>query len=193
MVFLEGKAGAEGSLEEIVYEYKPEYPDAVYLNVFYFRNGKNYTFGREFRREKNELDLPLSFSVFEDKALPGKEYSFVLKTRPGVEGVAAVFDKSTETISPNRWNTVRLYSIGAESVYVSAVNGSTGTEHVVYVRGLGSARSGAVPMSKASFNGAVEMEEAVAECAVRICIIVKRWDERRSQQRHDQKQRKPGP
>lgn len=165
MVFLEGKAGAKGSLEEIVYEYKSEYPDAVYLNVFYFRNGRNYTFGREFRLEKNELDLPLSFSVFEDKALPGKEYSFALKTRPGVEGVAAVFDKSTETISPNRWNTVRLYSIGAESVYVSAVNGSTGTEHVVYVRGLGSAKQGVVPMAKASFNGAVEMEEAVAESA----------------------------
>ena len=166
MVFLEGKAGEKGSLEEIIYEYKPEYPDALYLNVFYFRNGRNYSYYREFRREKTELDLPLSFSVFEDKTLPGKEYSFVLKTRPGVEGVAAVFDKSTETISPNRWNTVRLSSLGAEQVYISAVNGGDGKE-VIYVRGLPGKLSGmvnGVRMSKATAATRVEMvEEAAVE------------------------------
>ena len=167
MVFLEGKAGEKGSLEEIVYEYKPEYPDALYLNVFYFRNSRNYSYGKEFRREKTELDLPLSFSVFEDKTLPGKEYSFVLKTRPGVEGVAAVFDKSTETIAPNRWNTVRLSSLGAEQVYISAINGSAGNEYGdVYVRGL-SGRVMGVRMSKAEATRAAvpeaaEMEESIA-------------------------------
>lgn len=166
MVFLKGKPGEEGSIEDIFYEYKPSYPDAIFLSIFYFRNGKNYSYTREFRRRKKELELPLSFSVFEDKTLPGKEYSFVLKTNPGVEGVAAVFDKSTETISPNRWNTVRLSSIGAEQVYISAVCGSDGVEdHRIYVRGLGGSpkSKAAMPMATAAMNSSVMMVEEAAD------------------------------
>ncbi|MBP5218688.1 MAG: hypothetical protein J6Z47_07065, partial [Bacteroidales bacterium] len=162
MVFLEGKSGRKGSLEDIVYKYKPEYPDAVFLSVFYFRNGRHYTYSNEFRREKKELEMPLAFSVFEDKTLPGKEYSFVLRTDPGVEGVAAVFDKSTETISPNRWNTVRLSGISAEHVYVSAINGSDGIEHGIYIRGLGTSAN-ASPMYKASATRGGVIVEAMAE------------------------------
>ncbi len=162
MVFLEGQPGRKGSLEDIVYKYKPEYQDAVFLSVFYFRNGKYYTYTKEFRREKKELEMPLAFSVFEDKTLPGKEYSFVLRTDPGVEGVAAVFDKSTEAISPNRWNTVRLSGISAEHVYVSACNGSDGIEHGIYIRGLGRSVNSS-PMYKASATRGEVMEEVAME------------------------------
>ena len=85
--------------------------------VRYFRDGTCSSFDKEFKRERSTLELPLEFSTFTDKALPGKEYSLTLKSAPGVEAVAAVFDKSSESISPNEWPTVRLSEFGAEMVF----------------------------------------------------------------------------
>ena len=154
LVHLDGKAGEKGSITDIVFDYKAEYPDALYLMVFYFRNGAHYTFNREFRREKEELVLPLEFSSFEDKALPGKEYSIVIKSLAGTEALAAVFDKSSETIAPNRWNTVRLMDRGAQGVYCQAQDGGIGNSiRIGY--------SGKNVMFKTRAAGAVvEMEEA---------------------------------
>ncbi|MBR4166977.1 MAG: hypothetical protein IKR44_04030 [Bacteroidales bacterium] len=126
LVHLDGKAGEKGSITDIVFDYKAEYPDALYLMVFYFRNGSHYTFSREFRREKEELVLPLEFSSFEDKALPGKEYSMIIKSLAGAEALAAVFDKSSETIAPNRWSIVRLTDRGAQGVSCQVQDGGIG-------------------------------------------------------------------
>ena len=123
MIHLDGKVGEPGSLTEIVYNYKEEYPDAVRLMVFYFRDGRRCLFNQEFRRERKTLDLPLAFSSFTDKALPGTEYSLTLKSIPGVEAVATVFDKSSEVISANDWTSVRLTWSGAEDVYISCSTG----------------------------------------------------------------------
>ena len=148
IVCLDGKVGESGSLTTISYNYKENYPDAVRLNVFYFRDGDKVTFSREFRREKEKVELPLSFNSFTDKALPGTEYSLTLNSRPGVEAVAAVFDKSSETIAANDWSVIRPVEIGAEEVYVSASSGNVrgrmsviayGSKEV-RVRGLGANR-----------------------------------------------------
>ena len=154
LVHLDGKAGEKGSITDIVFDYKSDYPDALYLMVFYFRNGSHYTFTREFRREKEELALPLEFSSFEDKALPGKEYSIIIKSLAGAEALAAVFDKSSETIAPNRWNTVRLTDRGAQGVYCQVQDGGIGNAMRI-------GYSGKNAMFKTRAAGAVvEMEEA---------------------------------
>ena len=124
LVHLDGKPGSEGSVKTLSFEYKSEYPDALTLYIFYFRNGTHYVFHREFQREKTILDLPLTFSSFEDKAYPGKQYSFTLKSDPGTEMVAAIFDKASESISPNQWETVRLVNLGARPVYYDVMDGS---------------------------------------------------------------------
>ncbi|MBR1926978.1 MAG: hypothetical protein IJ840_04410 [Bacteroidales bacterium] len=124
LVSLKGKSGEAGSVETISFGFEPASPDAVNLYIFYFRNGRHYTFHREFQREKTVLDLPLSFSSFEDKACPGKQYSFTLKSQPGTEMVAAIFDKSSERISPNLWETVRLRNLGARPVFFNVMDGS---------------------------------------------------------------------
>lgn len=123
VVSLEGKAGESGLLTWITYKYKEEYPDAVRLNIFYFRDGSSVSFSREFRRAKERQELPLSFSSFTDKALPGTEYSLALKSLPGVEAVAAIFDKSSETIVSNVWGKVVRREFGTESVPVSVSTG----------------------------------------------------------------------
>lgn len=120
IVYLDGKVGETGSVTFLTYNYKEDYPDAVRLMVRYFRDGTCSSFDKEFKRERSTLELPLEFSTFTDKALPGKEYSLTLKSAPGVEAVAAVFDKSSESISPNEWSTVRLSEFGAEMVYVTS-------------------------------------------------------------------------
>lgn len=120
IVYLDGKVGETGSVTFLTYNYKEDYPDAVRLMVRYFRDDTCSSFDKEFKRERSTLELPLEFSTFTDKALPGKEYSLTLKSAPGVEAVAAVFDKSSESISPNEWPTVRLSEFGAEMVYVTS-------------------------------------------------------------------------
>lgn len=120
IIYLDGKVGETGSVTFLTYNYKEDYPDAVRLMVRYFRDGTCSSFDKEFKRERSTLELPLEFSTFTDKALPGKEYSLTLKSAPGVEAVAAVFDKSSESISPNEWPTVRLSEFGAEMVYVTS-------------------------------------------------------------------------
>lgn len=120
IVYLDGKVGETGSVTFLTYNYKEDYPDAVRLMVRYFRDGTCSSFDKEFKRERSTLELPLEFSTFTDKALPGKEYSLTLKSAPGVEAVAAVFDKSSELLSPNEWPTVQLSEFGAEMVYVTS-------------------------------------------------------------------------
>ena len=159
IVHLDGKAGEKGSIENVSFEYKADYPDAVLLSVFYFRKGSHFTFTREFRREKEELVLPLEFSSFEDKAMPGKEYSFILKSRPGVEAVAAVFDKSSETIAPNRWHIVRLTDLGAERVNIMAQDGSVSDHPGRLYYNLG-AKNGAMFKTRAA---GVMVEDAAVE------------------------------
>lgn len=176
MIHLDGKVGETGSLTEIVYNYKEEYPDAVRLMVFYFKDGSRCMFDQKFKRERKTLELPLTFSSFTDKALPGKEYSLVLKSIPGVEAVATVFDKSTEVISANDWTDVRLIWTGAEGVYISSSAGGVrgwmsygdemfvgATPRNVRVRGLGRSNAAArvAPMAD-SIDGGVLEEEAVS-------------------------------
>ena len=136
MIHLDGKVGEKGSLTEIVYNYKAEYPDAVRLVVFYFRDGSRCLFDQEFRRERETLELPLTFSSFTDKALPGAEYSLTLKSIPGVEAVATVFDKSSEVISANNWPVVRLTDFGADDVFVSSSVGGVRGQMLYYVGSL---------------------------------------------------------
>ena len=136
MIHLDGKVGEKSSLTEIVYNYKTEYPDAVRLVVFYFRDGSRCMFDQEFRRERETLELPLAFSTFTDKALPGAEYSLTLKSIPGVEAVATVFDKSSEVISANNWPVVRLTDFGADEVYVSSSVGGVRGQMLYYVGSL---------------------------------------------------------
>ena len=124
LVHLDGKPGSEGSVKTLSFKYKSEYPDALTLYIFYFRKGTHYVFHREFQREKTILNLPLTFTSFEDKAYPGKQYSFTLKSDPGTEMVAAIFDKASERISPNQWETVRLVNLGARPVYFDVMDGS---------------------------------------------------------------------
>ena len=122
-VVFKGVRGKAGSLETIELDYKDDYPDAVRLQVFYFKRGDAITFDKEYSRSRTRLALPLKFERFSDNAFPGTKYTFTLKTDPGVEALAAVFDKSIDAIAPNWWNVVTLRQFSVPYVTVSYVCG----------------------------------------------------------------------
>ena len=172
-IVLKGVRGKAGSLETIELDYKDEYPDAVRLQVFYFKRGDAITFDKEYSRSRTRLALPLKFDRFTDNAFPGTKYTFTLKTDPGVEALAAVFDKSIDAIAPNYWPVVTLRSFSVPYVTVSFVCGQVNGDNPyaaelpleeTAVMGFGAA----APMMKATrsaTNAVMEDRMVMAESA----------------------------
>jgi hypothetical protein len=125
LIHLDGERGKSGSMTSLSYKYRAEYPDDVFFQIFYFKNSESVSYGYHFHRARPTLDMPLSFSSFADKTYPATKYSFTINTLPNAECLAAVFDKSTETIRPNDWNTVSLSEFRVEDVNIEAVCGGT--------------------------------------------------------------------
>ena len=124
IVHLDGVQGKAGSLKTLRYAFGADWGDVVTMYVFYFRNGRSYNFQHEYRRTQTTRDeLPLSFSRFLDKTLPGQAYTFTLKTSSDVECAVSIFDKSTETVQSNRWTPVRLADPQAPYMRISWRNG----------------------------------------------------------------------
>ena len=123
--------------------------------------------------------LPLEFVRFEDLSAPGASCSVMLKTRPGSEVLASVFDVSTEQIRRNYWP--KIYGRQAYVSYVS-MNGIAGMNGVEYselmggvfgspmldenvVVGYGSKRSMRAARSKAAVTGSVDFAVVETESA----------------------------
>ena len=120
----------QGVPGEVGFAYSATYPDAVRLQVFYFQDGESVEMERQFRRAKDKLSLPLRFTRFQSDAYPGTEYSFALQAAPGVEALAAAWDKSLDAIARNRWDMVSL-----GGYYVASVSISSACGHVTGEKG----------------------------------------------------------
>lgn len=75
------------------------------LYVIYNRNFKTVLLKEEYNEYKNRT-LPLEVESFNEELLPGKEYSFKIKTAPGAQCLACIYDKSMDEIRLNEWDTV---------------------------------------------------------------------------------------
>ena len=117
----------KGEMTTLRYDYKAEYPDALVMNVLYFRDSKCHTYSHTWRRQREVDMLPLEFVCFQDQSAPGASCSVMLKTRPGSEVLASVFDVSTEQIRNNYW--ARIHSRQAYVAYVR-MNGMAGMNSV---------------------------------------------------------------
>ena len=160
----------DGGIEALSFAYKDDYPDAVRLQVFYFIHGQSVQFGREYRREKDKFTLPLEFTRFQDKAYPGVDYSFTVKTAAGTEVLAAAWDKSIDAISPNYWSLVSTRDFSVDEADISSVCGRVGA---AYSYGF---RSGERMVAKAVGGAGAELmavaeESAVADNAVAFQLV----------------------
>lgn len=122
-VYLTGEKGQEGSLADLVFNYKASYPDAVRLQIFYFKHGEAIEYQQQYSRIRTRLVLPLTISRFQDKLYPDTEYSFSLKTAPDAEALVAVYDKSLDAIATNDWNVVTLHEFNIPSVCSNSICG----------------------------------------------------------------------
>ena len=177
LVFLEGVSGKEGSVADVMFDCRDEYPEGLFLNVFYFRKGRSFSYSKTFVREREMPALPLSFSRFVDSALPGARYGISLSTDPDAEAVAAVFDKSSEVFGANVWNRsfkpvreVASVSVRSGCGFFSGENLPLGydsmTEDVAIVYGKPSGRPLVATKSSVAMNDLVASAPDVVDSVV---------------------------
>ena len=168
----------KGEMTTIRYEYKADYPDALVMNVLYFRDSECHTYSHTWKRRLDVDVLPLEFVRFEDVAAPGASCSVVLNTRPGSEVLVSVFDVSTERIRKNYWPEISGRQTYVSYVRMNGVAGMNGVDdmsdsHILegYVFGYGSqrsirgVRSVRATRAKAAVNGYMDFAEFEAESA----------------------------
>lgn len=134
-VRLSGIRGQEGSLQKVVLDFKKDWPDEVEVKVLYFKHYDCHTYSYKFKRGEPREELPLAFTRFEDRTVPGRAYSFGISTLPGVECAATVFDKSTETIAPNIWERIHALQPDLPEVSVSYECGRNSSSMLLYRMG----------------------------------------------------------
>ena len=177
LVFLEGVSGKEGSVADVMFDCRDEYPEGLFLNVFYFRKGRSFSYSKAFVREREMPALPLSFSRFVDRTLPGARYGISLSTDPDAEAVAAVFDKSSEAFGANVWNRsfkpvreVASVSVRSGCGFFSGENLPLGydsmTEDVAIVYGKPSGRPLVATKSSVAMNDLVASAPDVVDSVV---------------------------
>ncbi|MDY5318298.1 MAG: alpha-2-macroglobulin family protein, partial [Candidatus Cryptobacteroides sp.] len=173
----EGVSGKEGSVADVMFDCSDEYPEGLFLNVFYFRKGRSFSYSKTFVREREMPALPLSFSRFVDSALPGARYGISLSTDPDAEAVAAVFDKSSEAFGANVWNRsfkpvreVASVSVRSGCGFFSGENLPLGydsmTEDVAIVYGKPSGRPLVATKSSVAMNDRVASAPDVVDSVV---------------------------
>ena len=169
----------KGEMTTLRYDYKAEYPDALVMNVLYFRDSKCHTYSHTWKRQMKADALPLEFVRFQDLSAPGASCSVVLKTRPGLEVLASVFDVSTEQIRRNYWPKIYGRQIYVSYVSMNGIAGMNGVEYSELMGGVfgsavldenvvvayGSKRSMRAARSKADMTGSVDFAEVEAESA----------------------------
>ena len=124
------------SLEDLDFIYKGTYPDAVRLEVFYFRNAGQVAHVATYHRVRHTMDLPLTFSRFQDRTRPGAPYTLSLQTEPGVEAAVAVFDKSLDAMAPSVWNRVTPLSPTFRKTWSRIAAGKISGENMLVVSGV---------------------------------------------------------
>ena len=129
---------ADGTIEDLSFEYRESYPDAVRLQVFYFIHGTAVNYDWQFRREKDRYSLPLQFTRFHDKAYPGALYSFALRTAPSTEVLVAAWDKSLDAVQHNGWPLVNTLDVSVDYLSVESECGRVGKAYVdrILYRGM---------------------------------------------------------
>ena len=128
LVHLEGECGKESSVKELGFTYKSSYPDAVKLEVFYFRYRESRTYSAVYHRVIHSYDLNLSFSRFVDQTMPGSPCSLTIQTEPGVEAALSVFDKSLDSVCPNNWDAIAPQAPFFRSDWFMAKSGAVSGE-----------------------------------------------------------------
>ena len=174
IIRMDGRNGSEDSVRMIGYDFDNAWTDAVSMRIFGFKNGESRSVSFTYERKKpEEWNLPLEFTRFVDRSLPGTGAVFSLKTLPGVECAVSVYDKSTDNIMDNLWRKIPYRKSGPVYVGIMSVNGSIGRDYydmVPFQLAGGTNYYGAHPMMRTKAAAVVTndlvVEESVASDAL---------------------------
>ena len=163
------KSGQNATLV-VDYPYLDSYPSGVSLKILYFQDKKQYSHTLSRSRRNTAYDMPLAFERFLDTTAPGASYTFTLKTRPGAEVAATIFDKSTERFMGNNWNRISVAEYPEPYVqYRSECGTNDVEEHRYILRGRPMMTKGAMGSMTMARNASLDMmvmDDAVAEESV---------------------------
>jgi hypothetical protein len=157
LVKLGGTRGRPGSLQIIRFDRKADYPETLTLKVFWFHDAQSFEYSVSSYKPKARFQLPLSFSRFLDTTAPHHDYSFTIRTAEGVEVAATIFDKSTETIQRNVWESVAPALRTLPSVYFRNTIG-TDSAYAFDVERVNRRLSGNAVAKSAAAGGAILMD-----------------------------------
>ena len=121
VIAVNGESGSGSTLHVVDFDYLESYPEMVTVRVAGFRNSQAITWNRSWKRPVTVPDFNLSISRMQDKAYPDSYCSVDVRMSPDAELLAAVFDKSSETVMDNRW--YGIFPMVKPVPYVSHVAG----------------------------------------------------------------------
>ena len=121
VIAVNGESGSGSTLHVVDFDYLESYPEMVTVRVAGFRNSQAITWNRSWKRPVTVPDFNLSISRMQDKAYPDSYCRVDVRMSPDAELLAAVFDKSSETVMDNRW--YGIFPMVKPVPYVSHVAG----------------------------------------------------------------------
>lgn len=121
VIAVNGESGSGSTLHVVDFDYLESYPEMVTVRVTGFRNSQAITWNRSWKRPVTVPDFNLSISRMQDKAYPDSYCSVDVRMSPDAELLAAVFDKSSETVMDNRW--YGIFPMVKPVPYVSSLAG----------------------------------------------------------------------
>jgi len=97
--------GKTCKLTTVAFERRPDWPKDVRLSTMFFKDYRVYRSDFSYDDGKDNFHLPLSFTRFHDRALPGSNCTFSADTEPGVECAVSVSDLASEAFNRNEWTS----------------------------------------------------------------------------------------
>lgn len=100
-IHLSGKPGDPNSLQTIDFGLDSEWSENLILTIHWFKDRRLVS--RQLSYTVPTQAIPADYVRFTEGINPGAMATLTLKTLPGTEGVATVYDKAMEALRVNRW------------------------------------------------------------------------------------------
>ena len=121
-IHLSGKPGDPNSLQTIDFGLDSEWSENLILTIHWFKDRRLVS--RQLAYTVPTQQFPADYVRFTEGINPGAQTTVTLKTLPGTEGVATVYDKAMEAVRVNRWTA--FGNEGRSNIFIPNTARNTG-------------------------------------------------------------------
>ena len=129
---LSGKPGDPNSLQTLDFGLDGEWSENLILTIHWFKDRRLVS--RQLAYTVPTQLIPADYVRFTEGINPGAQTTVTLKTLPGTEGVATVYDKAMEAVRVNRWTA--FGNEGRSNIFIPNTSRNTGRTWVTPVSGI---------------------------------------------------------